>query len=519
MPSLLGRSPASAYPEFLKINNTGAGIDGTLRNVEDGSGNQTGIQLGTNMVAIFGYQFPASGFAAGQVLRINAANNAFEWHTLASTDLSDIDLYAPIASPSFTGVPTAPTALMGTNNTQIANTAFVNAAIPTQVSHLANDAGYVTASTVPVTSVAGRTGAIALAVTDVNGAAPLASPVLTGSPTTPTASLGTNTTQISSTAFVQSAIQNKPYRRNAILNGGPDLWQRGSSWTTPTSGTYTADKWRIDYTGTTPGVFAIAPALKNTQPANLTAELGPNGVFSWNQTTAPNLTSLMLSNRCESITTLSGQTVTVSFSIALGAGSQSSFQIGVNLAQCWGTGGSPSATVTQTTQYFTVNSSTFTRFQTTFTLPSTSGTLGTNNNDYLALQFVLPTNQLFSFYLAQVQVEPGSVATPYMVEDMDITIMKCRRFFRKTLPISTIPQYNTGINETPLLINQSSGLTTAYAFWEFDPPMRNTPTVIFYTVGNNATPINQTGVLVNTPSSLNLGSASLVLHATADADL
>ncbi|VTX81896.1 phage tail protein [Haemophilus parainfluenzae] len=37
--------------------------------------------------------------------------------------------YAPKASPAFTGVPTAPTAALGTNNTQIATTAFVKTAI------------------------------------------------------------------------------------------------------------------------------------------------------------------------------------------------------------------------------------------------------------------------------------------------------------------------------------------------------------------------------------------------------
>lgn len=39
------------------------------------------------------------------------------------------DTKAPIESPSLTGTPTAPTAAQGTNSTQIANTAFVKAAI------------------------------------------------------------------------------------------------------------------------------------------------------------------------------------------------------------------------------------------------------------------------------------------------------------------------------------------------------------------------------------------------------
>ena len=37
-------------------------------------------------------------------------------------------LKAPIASPTFTGTPAAPTATQGTNTTQVATTAFVQAA-------------------------------------------------------------------------------------------------------------------------------------------------------------------------------------------------------------------------------------------------------------------------------------------------------------------------------------------------------------------------------------------------------
>ena len=42
---------------------------------------------------------------------------------------TQIDSKAPIASPTFTGTPAAPTATLGTNSTQLASTAFVAAAI------------------------------------------------------------------------------------------------------------------------------------------------------------------------------------------------------------------------------------------------------------------------------------------------------------------------------------------------------------------------------------------------------
>lgn len=74
------------------------------------------------------------------------------------------------------------------------------------------------AAAAPVQSVAGRTGAVALTVTDVPGAAhsgantditSMAAPFL-GAATATTATPGTSTTQVATTAFVQGTVQNAP---------------------------------------------------------------------------------------------------------------------------------------------------------------------------------------------------------------------------------------------------------------------------------------------------------------------
>ena len=53
-------------------------------------------------------------------------------------DLKDVDseLYAPKASPTLTGTPTAPTASSGTNSTQIATTAFVQGAVSSAIGNV-----------------------------------------------------------------------------------------------------------------------------------------------------------------------------------------------------------------------------------------------------------------------------------------------------------------------------------------------------------------------------------------------
>lgn len=57
-----------------------------------------------------------------------------------------------------------------------------------------------------VVSVAGRTGVVTLAVGDVSGAAPLASPALTGTPTAPTQATTDNSTNIATSAFVKAVL-------------------------------------------------------------------------------------------------------------------------------------------------------------------------------------------------------------------------------------------------------------------------------------------------------------------------
>ena len=86
----------------------------------------------------------------------------------AATMTSLLAAKAPLASPSLTGVPTAPTAAAGTNNLQLATTAFVQA----------------------------------LGSLKANSA----SPTFTGTPTAPTPPLAVSNTQIATTEFVARAV-------------------------------------------------------------------------------------------------------------------------------------------------------------------------------------------------------------------------------------------------------------------------------------------------------------------------
>ena len=65
----------------------------------------------------------------GNDFNYNPSTNLLTVSNLTVSGTTTISGYAPLASPSFTGTPTAPTAVSGTNTTQIATTAFVQTAI------------------------------------------------------------------------------------------------------------------------------------------------------------------------------------------------------------------------------------------------------------------------------------------------------------------------------------------------------------------------------------------------------
>ncbi|EPZ8003485.1 TPA: tail fiber protein [Escherichia coli] len=132
---------------------------------------------------------------------------------LAVKTLHDlVDTKAPLNSPHLSGTPTVPTASQGTNSTQIANTAFVKAAITA----LINGAPGTLDTLKEIAAAINNDPNFS---TTINNAlalkAPLASPALTGIPTAPTAAQGTNNTQIATTAYVRAAI-------SALVGSSPE---------------------------------------------------------------------------------------------------------------------------------------------------------------------------------------------------------------------------------------------------------------------------------------------------------
>lgn len=132
---------------------------------------------------------------------------------LAVKTLHDlVDTKAPLDSPHLSGTPTSPTPEPGTNNTQIANAAFVKAAI----NALINGAPGTMDTLKEIAAAINNDPKFSETINNALALkAPLASPAFTGTPTAPTAAQGTNNTQIATTAYVRAAI-------SALVGSSPE---------------------------------------------------------------------------------------------------------------------------------------------------------------------------------------------------------------------------------------------------------------------------------------------------------
>jgi len=220
--------------------------------------------------------------------------------------------------------------------------------------------------------------------------------------------------------------------RNRIINGNFDFWQRGTSFT---GNEYGADRWVHARVGTTHTVTRQAFTLGQTDV--------PGGPTYYCSTVVSSVAGAgnfsTLAQRIEDVRTFAGQQVTISFWAKV----DTTKNISIELAQNFGTGGSPSTIVTNLGTTKVSIGTSWQKVTVTATLPSISGkTLGTDNNDQLTLFIWFDAGSTFNartdslgqqsgtFDIAQVQIEPGSVATPFEQRPIGTELALCQRYFQ-----------------------------------------------------------------------------------------
>jgi len=270
------------------------------------------------------------------------------------------------------------------------------------------------------------------------------------------------------------------YRRNVLINGGFDIWQRGTTNQGPNIGGYVADRFRCDWNGNA----AVAISRQDFAPGQTDVAGEPSYFLRWQQTTAGvGATEHKISQGVESVRTLAGKTATVTF----WARSDAARPLKVTIGQYFGNGGSEA--VVKVVDVFALNTA-WTKYSATFQVPVIAGKmLGTN--DYLRLAFDLPLNVLQTVDLARVQLEEGPVSTPFEYRPVGEELMLCQRYFEKSFASRLPIRANNGVVTCIVTFTQAAaGNTGQYGMViDMEVQKRVQPTVVLYCPGNESSQV------------------------------
>lgn len=287
--------------------------------------------------------------------------------------------------------------------------------------------------------------------------APLANAALTGNPTAPTPTPGDNDTSIATTGFVQNAINSSGAGgfKNQIMNGNFDIWQRGTSLAiTTTPDAFIADRWVHSMGGSG---FTVTASRQTHTVGQTDVPGNPKYFYRNTVTTAGSISANTVGQRIEGVENFAGEQFAFSFYMKGSAG----FTLDTansRLRQSFGTGGSPSSIVNIPFNTLTVSTTAITTswqlVTVTGTLPSITGkTLGTNGNDYLAIELFLPITASFVTDISSVQLERGATATRFERRSLATELALCQRYYYRATPsaVNTNRPFGSGYNETTTL--------------------------------------------------------------------
>jgi len=200
--------------------------------------------------------------------------------------------------------------------------------------------------------------------------------------------------------------------RNRFINGDMRVWQRGTSFSSIGTSTYSADRWVSNYGGT-------APTFSRSTDA-------PTG-FQYSLSLAGSSTSYHgINQRIESLNTadLSGQVVTLSFYAKLSSGTAAG---GLNISASYANSVDNFGATTEFdgTNITSTIAGSWTRYTKTFTVPATAAT-----NGFHVVVFCPGATQTFTLLLTGLQLERGSVATPFEYRPYGTELQLCQRYYQ-----------------------------------------------------------------------------------------
>lgn len=257
--------------------------------------------------------------------------------------------------------------------------------------------------------------------------------------------------------------------KNAIINGGFDAWQRGT--TGMTGGGYVIDRWIAPDSNET--VDRITNTNTNSHSPYMAKVTPTSGGYG------------ILVQKIENVHTFAGKTVTFSAWVNPNISQDLRFEVEQN----FGTGGSTTVVVTSSTSRWSVTADSWQKVEFSFALPSVSGkTIGANS--YLNIIFGSNTGSASNIvHYSDVQLEQGSQATAFEHRPIGLELELCKRYYQ---------EYNSASGGYGIGHGFCESSTQYRTFLPVKGNMRTTPSLTF------------TG-----STSLNIGATSYASTGTA----
>lgn len=395
--------------------------------------------------------------------------------TARFTSDAEMAAKAPLASPSLTGAPTAPTAAPGANTLQVANTAFVHSEVAALVAAapgtldtlgelaaaLGDDANFATTMTAALAARlrfdAAQTlnsGQKAQARDNLGLLAYL---------------LRFDAAQTLSLAEAAQARANLGVgaftARNLLING--DMWldQRNEggaqTFTAGAAKAYAADRWYG---------YCAGANVSGQRVAGSGSER-----YLYQFTGAAGVTEIRFGQRIELMNSyhLNARAATLSVLLANSLLTSVVWKAYyANTDNAFGTIASPTRTlIAQGT--FTVNS-TLTQYQTQIAIPA-AATKG------IEIELSVGAQTSGTWKIGAVQLEEGALATPFERMLFGERLRRCQRHFWKTFPTGVAPAQNAGVSGAYAFGQWETGATSRqYPSIPFPVPMFSFPTMISY---------------------------------------
>jgi hypothetical protein len=282
-----------------------------------------------------------------------------------------------------------------------------------------------------------------------SGSTTLATPVITGSLGIGTSSPGQALSVVGGISATSTVAMGSSFLRNRIINGAMQVSQRATSFATPASGAYTLDRFFVSWTGAAPASIAQVAGPAGYQYAAQITGAASNTQVSINQ----NIESNNIADLASTTVTLSA---TILASIAQTVGWAAYYPTVTDNYSSKTLIASGTWSVTTSAAIWTAQ----------IALPASAAN---------GLQIVILANNGGAFTsgtltITGVQVEPGSIATPFERRPFGEVLMLCQRYYFST---------GGGVIKLNAYVTASSASPLGTFF--LPVPMRTNPTSVFYT--------------------------------------